>query len=71
MSVVPRHADLISEIRSINRAVSSTFLRTFPPDALSEYLSRLRLTEQPRGRDSRWVRREGRPAVQTREPCDA
>jgi hypothetical protein len=58
---------LIGEIVEINRAALAEFLRQFDEPALRGYLDHLRATQTPRGRDARWVRPDGPPAIEWRE----
>ena len=59
---------LIDSIRQINRSAKLEWLGMFDADALKRYLEHLQLTQEPRGRNSRWIRRDNAPAFMTRHP---
>ncbi len=53
---------LVSAILSINTTAAVDFLAQFDTVELRRYFERLQLTQQPRGRESVWVRPEGMSA---------
>ena len=59
---------IIEAIRQINRSAKLEWLGRFDAVALRRYLEHLQLTEEPRGRNSRWIRRDDSPAIMTRHP---
>lgn len=59
---------IIDAIRQINRSATLEWLGTFDDESLRRYLEHLQLTEEPRGRNSRWIRRDDSPAIMTRHP---
>ena len=54
---------LVGEILSINPSAAAEYLMSFDVASLRQYLDRLQLTRQPRGRDSVWIRKGRAPAV--------
>lgn len=60
---------LIEAIVRISPGASADFLARFGDDALRHYLDRLDSAEQPRGRQSFWVRRSETAAFNTLEPA--
>lgn len=59
-------SQVIDRILAINPGDSREFLARFTGQALAEYLEHLTLTQEPRGRTSRWIRRSGRAAISGR-----
>jgi hypothetical protein len=57
---------LIEQIRQLNRSAAETFLVHFNEQALENYLKRLSLARDGRGRTSRWVRPGDMAATMTR-----
>ncbi len=54
---------MIDEIRQHNRSANDQFLIKFNETALRQYLERLTLLHNHRGKDSRWVRTGPAPAI--------
>lgn len=67
-SRLPRE-HLIEAIVRVSPGATADFLARFGDDALRHYLDRLDSTEQPRGRQSFWVRRPETAAFNTLEPA--
>lgn len=59
-------SQLIEAIQQINQTASGEWLERFESEALREYLDHLQLTQEPRGGQSRWVRRPQTPAAVSR-----
>lgn len=59
----PASARFIDQIVSINPTASGRFLEQFDPGSLARYLDHLRSTQEPRGRQARWVRPADSPAI--------
>lgn len=59
---------IIEAIRQINRSARLDWLGNFDADALRRYLEHLQLTQEPRGRNSSWIRHDETPPIMTRHP---
>lgn len=64
--LVPQAA-LMGQIIELNPTATAAFLMRFTEDSLRNYLERLMMSFQPRGRDSRWVRTGETPAIVAHE----
>ncbi len=62
-------AQLIDSILQINRSAKPEWLDLFNVPALHRYLDHLQHAQEPRGRDSYWLRDAETPAVVTRKPA--
>jgi hypothetical protein len=56
-----RRRQLMEQITAMNPSATPDFLDQFDEPALAQYLDHLALMNQPRGKQSRWVRPHGRP----------
>lgn len=54
---------LIDRILLLNPTACPAFLSTFTPNDLTHYLEHLHAAQEPRGRESRWIRRAETPAI--------
>jgi len=59
---------IIEAIRQINRSARLDWLGKFDVDALRRYLEHLQLTQEPRGRNSSWIRHPETSPFMTRHP---
>ncbi len=62
-------AQLIDGILQINHSAKQEWLDLFDERALLRYLDHLQHAQEPRGRDSYWLRDAETPAVVTRAPA--
>ncbi len=56
-------AQVIAQIQSLNPTASARYLARFSSEQLRHYLDHLTAASGPRGRWSRWTRRNETPAV--------
>lgn len=64
----PTHrGQLISRILELNPTATGEFLSGFSDAALADYLDHLQLAHEPRDQRRGWVRREGVPAIVSRQ----
>ncbi len=54
---------LTEHIRALNPSAPADWLEQFDEPELSHYLDHLQKAQEPRGGDSRWVRRGETPAI--------
>lgn len=61
---------LVERIIEMNPTASEQFLRVFSHKGLMDYMEHLASAQEPRGRNSSWLRRGDSPAILAREPRD-
>lgn len=59
---------VVERIIELNPTASEQFLRVFSHRRLMDYMEHLVSAQEPRGRNSSWLRRGDSPAILAREP---